>query len=134
MHTCLSIPLVTVLMVAAFSGFDERLEMAAQSLGAGRWRTFGRVVMPLVAPSLLSSLLMSFLHSFDEVVLTSFIAGTRMMTVPLKMWENIRNQVDPAIAALSSLLILIPFAVLAIQGLLSRRGGPRNPAGPLPGV
>jgi len=67
-------------------------------------------------------------------VLTSFIAGTRMMTVPLKMWENIRNQVDPAIAALSSLLILIPFAVLAIQGLLSRRGGPRPPAGPLPGA
>lgn len=134
MHTCLSIPLVTVLMVAAFSSFDERLEMAAQSLGAGRWRTFRRVVMPLVAPSLLSSLLMSFLHSFDEVVLTSFIAGTRMMTVPLKMWENIRNQVDPAIAAMSSLLILIPFAVLAIQGLQGRRGPRTGQAGALPGV
>lgn len=121
MHTCVSIPLVTVLMVAAFSSFDERLEMAAQSLGASRWRTFSRVVMPLVAPSLLSSLLMSFLYSFDEVVLTSFIAGTRMMTVPLKMYENIRNQVDPAIAALSSLLILIPFIVLGLQALQRRR-------------
>lgn len=134
MHTCLSIPLVTVLMVAAFSSFDERLEMAAQSLGASRWRTFRRVVMPLVAPSLLSSLLMSFLHSFDEVVLTSFIAGTRMMTVPLKMWENIRNQVDPAIAALSSLLILIPFIVLSVQALQRRRGARIGQAGALPGV
>ncbi|MFT3776786.1 MAG: ABC transporter permease subunit [Ottowia sp.] len=133
MHTCVSIPLVVVLMVAAFSSFDERLEMAAQSLGASRWRTFGRVVMPLVAASLLSALLMSFLHSFDEVVLTSFIAGTRMMTVPLKMYENIRNQVDPAIAALSSLLILIPFIVLALQAL-QRRRGPGDQAGALPGV
>ncbi|MCJ0761675.1 ABC transporter permease subunit [Variovorax terrae] len=132
MHTCLSIPLVTVLMVAAFSSFDERLEMAAQSLGASRWRTFRRVVVPLVASSLLSSLLMAFLHSFDEVVLTSFIAGTRMMTVPLKMWENIRNQVDPAIAALSSLLILIPFVVLALQGLPGRRRPRSNPPGGLP--
>ncbi|MFT3816806.1 MAG: ABC transporter permease subunit [Rubrivivax sp.] len=134
MHTCLSIPLVTVLMVAAFSSFDERLEMAAQSLGAGRWRTFRHVVMPLVAPSLLSSLLMSFLHSFDEVVLTSFIAGTRMMTVPLKMYENIRNQVDPAIAALSSLLILVPFIVLALQALQRRRGPRNEQPGALPGV
>ncbi len=134
MHTCVSIPLVTVLMVAAFSSFDERLEMASQSLGASRWRTFGRVVMPLVAPSLLSSLLMSFLHSFDEVVLTSFIAGTRMMTVPLVMWENIRNQVDPAIAALSSLLILIPFVVLGIQALQARRGPRGNQPQALPGI
>lgn len=134
MHTCVSIPLVAVLMVAAFSSFDERLEMAAQSLGAGRWRTFSRVVMPLVAASLLSSLLMSFLHSFDEVVLTSFIAGTRMLTVPLKMYENIRNQVDPAIAALSSLLILVPFIVLALQALQRRRGPGSSQAGALPGV
>lgn len=134
MHTCLSIPLVTVLMVAAFSSFDERLEMAALSLGGSRSRTFCRVVVPLVASSLLSSLLMAFLHSFDEVVLTSFIAGTRMMTVPLKMWENIRNQVDPAIAAMSSLLILIPFAVLALQGLLGSRGSRSGQPGARPVV
>ena len=134
MHTCVSIPLVTVLMVAAFSSFDERLEMAAQSLGASRWRTFRRVVMPLVASSLLSSLLMSFLHSFDEVVLTSFIAGTRMTTLPLKMWENIRNQVDPAIAALSSLLILLPFIVLFLQALQGRRRPRNSPADAVAGA
>jgi putative spermidine/putrescine transport system permease protein len=131
MHTCLSIPLATVLMVPAFASFDERLEMAAQSLGAGRWRTFRQVIAPLVASSLLSAMLVAFLTSFDEVVLTSFIAGTDIITVPLKMWQNIRNQVDPAIAALSSLLILIPFVVLAAQGLQGRRGPP-NQANGLP--
>ncbi|MGJ7497893.1 ABC transporter permease subunit [Variovorax sp. RT4R15] len=115
MHVCLSIPLVIVVMVASFSGFDSRLEMAAQSLGASRTLTFRRVMLPLLAPGLMSAALLAFLHSFDDVVMTSFIAGTKVVTIPLKMWENIRNQVDPAVAALSTLLILLPFVVLLVR-------------------
>ena len=115
MHVCLSIPLVVVVMVAAFAAFDPRLEMASQSLGASRWRTFRRVMLPLLAPALLSATLFAFLHSFDELIMTSFIAGTHVVTVPTKMWENIRNQVDPAIAAISTLLIFLPLLVLVFR-------------------
>lgn len=115
MHVCLSIPLVVVVMVAAFSGIDMRLEMAAQSLGASRTFTFRRVLVPLLAPALLSAALLAFLNSFDDLVMTSFIAGNGVVTIPLKMWENIRNQVDPAVAALSTLLILLPFLSLLLQ-------------------
>jgi len=121
MHACLSIPLVAVLLVAAFQNFDERLEMAAYSLGASRWRCFRSVVAPLTAPSLLSALLVAFLHSFDELILTSFISGTFVVTVPLKMWENIRNQIDPVIAAISTVLILIACVALLLQSLLHKR-------------
>jgi len=117
MHVCLSLPLVVVVMVAGFSGFDRRLELAAQSLGAGWLRIIRSVVAPLLMPSLVSAALFAFLHSFDEVIITSFIAGSTTTTVPVKMWENIRNQIDPAVAALSALLILLPFLVLAIRGL-----------------
>ncbi|WP_077000454.1 ABC transporter permease subunit [Variovorax sp. KK3] len=127
MHTCLSIPLVVVVMVAAFAAFDPRLEMAAQSLGASRRYTFRRVMLPLLAPALLSALLFAFLHSFDELIMTSFIAGTQVVTVPTKMWENVRNQVDPAIAALSTLLILLPLLVLVFRrnprGVTEQEGG-----------
>lgn len=115
MHICLSIPLVIVVMVASFSGFDLRLEMAAQSLGASRSLAFRRVLLPILAPSLMSAALLAFLHSFDDVVMTSFIAGTKVVTIPLKMWENIRNQVDPAVAAMSTLLILMPFVILLVH-------------------
>lgn len=115
MHVCLSIPLVLVVMVASFSGFDPRLEMAAQSLGASRILTFRRVMLPILAPGLMSAAMLAFLHSFDDVVMTSFIAGTKVVTIPLKMWENIRNQVDPAVAALSTLLILLPFIALVVR-------------------
>ncbi|MGJ7565436.1 ABC transporter permease subunit [Variovorax sp. GB1R11] len=115
MHVCLSIPLVVVVMVAAFSSLDTRLEMAAQSLGASRTFTFRRVLIPLLSPALLSAALLAFLHSFDDLVMTSFIAGNGVITIPLKMWENIRNQVDPAVAALSTLLVLLPFLSLLLQ-------------------
>ncbi|MBA2963519.1 MULTISPECIES: ABC transporter permease subunit [Ramlibacter] len=115
MHICLSIPLVVVVMVAAFSTFDYRLEMASQSLGASRSMTFKRVMMPLLLPSLLTATLLAFLHSFDELIITGLIAGTKVVTIPIKMWENIRNQVDPVIAAVSTLLILLPFLMLLLQ-------------------
>jgi len=127
MHACLSIPLVAVLLVAAFQNFDERLEMAAHSLGASRWRSFRSVVAPLTAPSMLSALLIAFLHSFDELILTSFISGTFVITVPLKMWENIRNQIDPVIAALSAVLILIACVALLLQSLLYQRNSRVRP-------
>ncbi|WP_219209405.1 ABC transporter permease subunit [Variovorax boronicumulans] len=111
-HTVGCIPYVFVVVYGALLMMDPRLEMAAQSLGATRARTIFRVVLPTIGPALVSGAVLAFIHSFDEVVITSFVAGVSVETLPLKMWVDIQNKVDPTIAAVSTLLILIPVAYL----------------------
>src|SRR4029450_3540178 len=62
----------------------------------------------------LSGGVFAFIHSFDEVIITMFISGVHVQTLPLKMWEDIRNQIDPTIAAVSSMLILLPVVWLIV--------------------
>lgn len=111
-HTVGCIPYVFVVVYGALLMMDPRLEMAAQSLGATRARTIFKVVLPTIGPALVSGAVLAFIHSFDEVVITSFVAGVSVETLPLKMWVDIQNKVDPTIAAVSTLLILIPVVYL----------------------
>jgi putative spermidine/putrescine transport system permease protein len=115
-HACIGLTFVVVVVSGTLASFDLRLEQAAASLGAGHLRTFLRVTLPIIAPGVIAAGLFAFISSFDEVVLTSFIAGNETRTLPLKMWEDIRNQVDPTIAAVSSLLILLPILALPLLG------------------
>jgi putative spermidine/putrescine transport system permease protein len=115
-HACIGLTFVVVVVGGTLASFDLRLEQAAASLGAGQLRTFLRVTLPIIAPGVVAAGLFAFISSFDEVVLTSFIAGNETRTMPLKMWEDIRNQVDPTIAAVSSLLILLPILALPLLG------------------
>lgn len=67
-----------------------------------------RVTLPLIRPGIIGGALFAFIHSFDEVVSTSLVSGYSVRTLPLKMWENIRNEIDPTVAAVASLLTLLP--------------------------
>ena len=120
-HAIGSIAYVMVIVSATLAGFDRSLERAAMSLGAGPLLTFRRVTFPLIRAGVLSGAVFAFIHSFDEVIITMFISGVHVQTLPLKMWEDIRNQIDPTIAAVSSMLILLPLAWLIVlevgQGL-----------------
>jgi putative spermidine/putrescine transport system permease protein len=129
-HAIGSIAYVMVIVSATLAGFDRSLERAAMSLGAGPVLTFRRVTFPLIRAGVLSGAVFAFIHSFDEVIITMFISGVHVQTLPLKMWEDIRNQIDPTIAAVSSMLILLPVAWLivleAAHGL--QRGTPHASA------
>ena len=120
-HAIGSIAYVMVIVSATLAGFDRSLERAAMSLGAGPLLTFRRVTFPLIRAGVLSGAVFAFIHSFDEVIITMFISGVHVQTLPLKMWEDIRNQIDPTIAAVSSMLILLPVVWLivleVVQGL-----------------
>jgi len=113
-HAIGSIAYVMVIVSATLAGFDRSLERAAMSLGAGPLLTFRRVTFPLIRAGVLSGAVFAFIHSFDEVIITMFISGVHVQTLPLKMWEDIRNQIDPTIAAVSSMLILLPVAWLVV--------------------
>lgn len=120
-HSIGAIGYVVVIVSATLANFDRRLEQAAMSLRAGPLQTFKRVTLPLIRPGIIGGAVFAFIHSFDEVVVTSFVGGFSVYTLPLKMWENIRNQIDPTLAAVASLLTLLPVLWLVALYITWRR-------------
>ncbi|MDX8462480.1 ABC transporter permease subunit [Mesorhizobium humile] len=113
-HTLGAIGYVVVIVSASLANFDPQLEQAAMSMRAGPLQTFIRVTLPLIRPGIIAGAVFAFLHSFDEVVITSLVGGMSMRTLPLKMWEDIRHQIDPTIAAVATLVTLLPLFMLMI--------------------
>jgi putative spermidine/putrescine transport system permease protein len=120
-HTCLAVPFVVINVSATLQGFDERLEQAAMNLGATPWRTFWQVTFPLIRPGVLAGALFAFISSFDELVVALFVSGSTAVTLPRKMWESIRFEIDPTIAAVSSILVVLSGALFVSAELLRRR-------------
>src|SRR6201989_698889 len=106
-HTCLAVPFVVTSVSVSLAGLDRRLEMAALSLGATPWGTFRQVTLPLILPGVLVGALFAFITSFDELVVSLFLSGANAVTLPRRMWEDLRYALDPTIAAVSTLTILV---------------------------
>ena len=120
-HTTLALPFVVVNVAATLYGFDERLEYAAMNLGADRRQTFFRVTLPLIRPGVLTGALFAFITSFDELIVALFVSGTGAVTLPRKMWDGIRQEIDPTIAAVSSIFIVLSVLILVAAELLRQR-------------
>ena len=120
-HAALGVPFVIVTVTATLSGFDRGLYNAGLSLGTGPVRTFFRVVFPLVRPGVISGALFAFVTSFDEVVLVLFLAGPDQRTIPRQMFSGLREQINPTILAVATLLILVSICLLIAIELLRRR-------------
>ncbi|WP_428487821.1 ABC transporter permease [Rhodopila sp.] len=120
-HTCLAVPFVVTSVGASLAGFDRRLEQAALSLGATPFGTFRQVTLPLIFPGVLVGALFAFITSFDELVVALFLSGANAVTLPRRMWEDLRYALDPTIAAVSTLTIVLTVAPLLWAHLLRRR-------------
>ena len=120
-HAALGIPFVIVTVTATLVGFDRSLYNAGISLGTGPVRTFMRVVLPLIRPGVISGALFAFVTSFDEVVLVLFLAGPDQRTIPRQMFSGLREQINPTILAVATLLILVSICLLVTIELLRRR-------------
>jgi putative spermidine/putrescine transport system permease protein len=118
-HTVLALPFVVLVMTAGLRDFDRGLEQAAEGLGASRLRTLLRITLPLLRPSLVSAGLLAFISSFDELVVALFLAGPNM-TLPKKMFDNIMMEIDPTIAAVSVMQILLVTLVMILIGRFGR--------------
>lgn len=119
-HTCLAVPFVVINVSATLYGFDERLEHAAMSLGATPWTTFRTVTLPLIRPGLLAGAVFAFITSFDELLVALFVSGTSAVTLPRRMWDQIQFNIEPTIAAVSTLLIALTTLLLFSAELLRR--------------
>jgi putative spermidine/putrescine transport system permease protein len=120
-HTLLALPKVVIIVAAALKGFDRTLERASLSLGAGPLATFRRVTFPVIRPAVVTAALFAFLTSFDELILSMFITGPTAVTLPKRMWDAVRLEIDPTIAAASSLIIAVAVVILVSTEVLRRR-------------
>ncbi len=110
-----------VLLVFVLSlGFSITPALVALSLGATPWTTFWRVTLPLIRPGILVEALFAFITSFDELIVALFLSGSGAVTLPRRMWDDLRFPIDPTIAAVSTLTIVLT-ALLAWAARLSRR-------------
>jgi putative spermidine/putrescine transport system permease protein len=121
-HAALGAPFVLTTVLATLQGFNHNLVRASLSLGAGPLQTFFRVTLPIIAPGVISGALFAFATSFDEVVVTLFIAGPTQSTLPRQMFNGIRENISPTIAAVATLLIIFTTALmLGLEWLRGRR-------------
>lgn len=119
-HAVLGVPFVIITVSATLQGFNYNLVRAAASMGASPLTTFRRVTLPLIAPGVISGALFAFATSFDEVVVTLFLAGPEQATLPRQMFSGIRENLSPTIAAAATLLIA--FSVIMLLTLEWLRG------------
>ena len=121
-HAALGTPFVIITVNAALAGFDYSLVRASMSLGAPPLMTFLKVVVPLIRPGVISGALFAFITSFDEVVVVLFLAGPEQRTIPRQMFSGLREQINPTILAVATLLIIISVLMLIMIEYLRRRG------------
>mgnify|MGYP002717174420 CR=1 FL=1 len=112
-HTLLAVPFVVVTVMSGLRSYDMTQEKVARSLGAPRWKAFMLVTLPQIKLSVISGALFAFITSLDEVVIGLFIAGGDNTVLTRRMFQSLRDQIDPTIAAISSLLIILSAVVLA---------------------
>jgi putative spermidine/putrescine transport system permease protein len=119
-HTVLALPLVVIILTASLQGLDIGYERAALNLGASEWYTMRRITLPLAAPGLASAALFSFLTSFDELLISLFLAGVQAQTLTVRIWNNLALEIEPTIAAVSTCLIGATVLALGANALLQR--------------
>lgn len=113
-HMTVTVPFVIRMMTTALANLPDDIEAAAATLGAPPWRVVRRVTLPLAAPGLIACACLSFLLSFDETVISLFIAGPRASTLPVEMVRYVEGRTDPLIAALSVVLIVATLVVVLV--------------------
>jgi putative spermidine/putrescine transport system permease protein len=119
-HSIIASPFVFINVFAALQGFDKTLEKASASLGAHPFKTFYRITFPLIRPGIFVGALFAFLTSFDELVISMWVSGTRH-TLPVQMWMDVRLEINPTLAAVSSLLIALSILTFFSAEIIRRR-------------
>ncbi|ESW81859.1 ABC transporter permease [Mesorhizobium sp. M1060] len=125
-HVLICIPYSMTVLTAGFEGFDRSLEEASADLGESAFGTFRRVTLPMVAPAIISSLLVCFTISLDEFVIAFFLTGTET-TLPIYIWGQLRFAAKlPGVLALGTLLLVASFVLMTVAEILRRHAARRT--------
>ena len=120
-HTTFCLPFVVITVYAQLKGFDEHLIEAAQDLGASEMPVFRHIILPLLAPSVAASWLLSFTLSLDDVIISSFVTGPQYEVLPIRVFSMVKVGVSPEVNVLATLLLLISILCLAVFGWIMKR-------------
>jgi putative spermidine/putrescine transport system permease protein len=121
-HTALASPFVLIVVHASLYNFDIQLLRAGSSLGAPPVTVLVRVLAPLIGPGVGAGAVFAFMTSFDETVAALFLAGPHHRTLPMQMFDGVREEISPAITAAATLLIVASTLLLGVAEILRRRG------------
>jgi spermidine/putrescine transport system permease protein len=125
-HVLVCIPYSMTVLTSGFEGFDRSLEEASADLGESAFGTFRRVTLPMVAPAIISSLLVCFTISLDEFIIAFFLTGTEA-TLPIYIWGQLRFAAKlPGVLALGTLLLVASFLLMTVAEILRRRAARRT--------
>jgi len=120
-HTMKGMPYVVITVSAALANVDLKLEQAARSLGASLAQTLRRVIIPVAMPGILTGAVFAFVTSWDELVVNLFITSRNVYTLPRKIWDGIHDNINPSVAAVATLLILITLIAMLVRQCQQRR-------------
>lgn len=120
-HALKATPYVVISVSAALANVDLKLEQAARSLGATALEALWKVIIPAARPGMLAGGVFAFALSWDEIVVTLFITSRHVYTLPRKIWDGIQDNINPAIAAVASILIVLTLLVMLARILLAQR-------------
>lgn len=113
-HVVIITPFVLRTIMNSLGSLDAALDNAAASLGSDGFTTFRRITLPLIAPGVISGWVLAFINSFDEVTMTIFIASPGMTTLPVRLMLYIEDSIDPLVAAVSTVLIVLAIVAMFI--------------------
>jgi len=120
-HTSFCIPYVFLMVKARLVGIDKSIEEAARDLGASPARTFFDITLPLILPAVLSGCILSFAMSFDDVVISIFVNGPTLSTLPIKVYTQLRTGVTPEINALCTMILITVILIQLASSALRRK-------------
>lgn len=113
-HTVVCVPFVIRTTLAALSQLDPALRDASRSLGAGQWRTFRKIVLPLIAKGVGAGSFLAFMSSFDNVPVSLFLADERTEVLPIHLWQQISSNLDVRVASASGVIVLSTLVLMIL--------------------
>ena len=122
-HTVFCVPYILMEVKARLAGMDPSLEEAARDLGAGPFRAFWDIILPLIMPAVMSGSLLAFAMSMDDVVISIFINGPRLSTLPIKVYTQIKTGVTPEVNALCTIMLAVTILILLIYTAIGKITG-----------
>ena len=125
-HTAFCIPYVFMQVKARLAGMDKSYEEAARDLGAGRARVFFDITLPLIMPGIVSGMLLSFAMSFDDVVISIFVTGVSVNTLPILIYTQLKTGVTPKVNARCTLMFLATLLIVVLSALIGRLGNKKK--------
>jgi spermidine/putrescine transport system permease protein len=120
-HTTFCVPYVYLLVKARLAGLDKSFIEAARIMGASGSRAFYDITLPLVLPAVISGMLISFAMSFDDVIISVFVAGVNTNTLPMKIYSQIKTGVTPKTNAMCTLIFIFTVILCLVSAALARR-------------